>query len=573
MADDHRTAGSFWDEVTPILREQFGSHSWNTWFASAEPTELGNDHIVLSVPAEIIRRRIIHFFPEISEILESVAGHPMEARIVVINPQKDKKQAQPTLLDLVDPVPTELLSSHTTNNQNTRQQNKSQKQEKKSGKTGDEKIFGDYSGFAKTASSTDTTDTSVVEEKPGPQKTATKAKLNPTTSLPSSPESPSAVGLPVLTYPEPASRQGSFGRGKKSSSKETPKLNEETEPPQSPVRQTNTFETFIIGESNRFAHAAALAVAEAPGESYNPLFIYGGTGLGKTHLLQAIVNMVKRMGNLHTIYTTSEQFTNEFIDMIRADGRKKFQDRYRVTDILLIDDIQFLAGREQTQNEFFHTFNHLYQTNRQIVIASDRSPKEISELGDRLRSRFESGLITDVQPPDLETRIAILRNKSERMQLNVPSDVLEAIARRISDNIRALEGALTKVVAYTKLERTPISSTLAEEILEEMGTATSHFITSDIIVRETAKYYNITLDELLGPSRRRPLVNARQIAMYIHRELTDLSLPRIGDIFGGRDHTTVLHACRKVSDLMAEKRKIFHEVNELQTRIKNASSS
>ncbi|MCC7077320.1 MAG: chromosomal replication initiator protein DnaA [Acidimicrobiia bacterium] len=334
------------------------------------------------------------------------------------------------------------------------------------------------------------------------------------------------------------------------------------------IQPQNIFDNFIIGESNRFAHAAALAVAESPASEYNPLFIYGGTGLGKTHLLHAIVNYIRTTTNLRAIYTSSEQFTNEFIEMIRSDRRSSFRDRYRSTDILLIDDIQFLAGKVETQNEFFHTFNSLHQANKQIVIASDRPPKEIAALEDRLRTRFEWGLLTDIQPPDLETRIAILRNKSDRSGLSVPPEVLEFIAHRISDNIRELEGALNRIAAYAKLEGRPVTLDRAEDLLVGIGDVGTRQVTSDLIMRETATAYDVTVEDLVGPSRRRPLVVARQVAMYLHRELTDLSLPRIGEIFGGRDHTTVLHAQRKIAELMHQRKQLLQQVNELANRIK-----
>ncbi len=334
------------------------------------------------------------------------------------------------------------------------------------------------------------------------------------------------------------------------------------------VRPTHTFDNFIIGESNRFAHAAAMAVAESPAAGYNPLFIWGATGLGKTHLLHAIVNYIETVADLRATYTSSEQFTNEFIEMIRSDTRSEFRDRHRSTDVLLIDDIQFLAGKVETQNEFFHTFNHLHQSDKQIVIASDRPPKEISHLEDRLRSRFEWGLMTDIQPPDLETRIAILRNKAERSRLTVPDDVIEFIAHRISDNIRELEGALNRIAAYAKLEGSQITFARAEDLLAGIGNAGNRPVTSNLILRETSAYYDLEIEELIGPSRRRPLVGARQVSMYLHRELTDLSLPRIGEIFGGRDHTTVLHAQRKVETLMHEKRQLLQQVTELANRIK-----
>ena len=330
------------------------------------------------------------------------------------------------------------------------------------------------------------------------------------------------------------------------------------------------FETFVIGASNRFAHAAAVAVAEAPAKAYNPLFIYGESGLGKTHLLHAIGAYAKELyGNVRVRYVSSEEFTNDFINSIRDDKATAFQRRYRDLDILLVDDIQFLENKERTQEEFFHTFNTLYNANKQIVISSDRPPKQLTTLEDRLRSRFEWGLITDIQPPELETRIAILRKKAAQDKLNAPDDVLEFIASKISTNIRELEGALIRVTAFASLNRQVVDMGLAEIVLKDLiPNEVNSEITAPTIMAQTAAYYSFTIDDLCGTSRSRALVNARQIAMYLCRELTELSLPKIGQTFGGRDHTTVMHADRKIRELMAERRSIYNQVNELTTRIK-----
>jgi chromosomal replication initiator protein len=333
------------------------------------------------------------------------------------------------------------------------------------------------------------------------------------------------------------------------------------------------FETFVIGASNRFAHAAAVAVAEAPAKAYNPLFIYGDSGLGKTHLLHAIGAYAKELyGSVRVRYVSSEEFTNDFINSIRDDKASVFQKRYRDLDILLVDDIQFLENKERTQEEFFHTFNTLYNSNKQIVISSDRPPKQLTTLEDRLRSRFEWGLITDIQPPELETRIAILRKKAAQDKLNAPDDVLEYIASKISTNIRELEGALIRITAFASLNRQAVDLSLSEIVLKDLiPTDGGPEITGSTIMAQTASYFSLSVDDLCGTSRSRVLVNARQIAMYLCRELTELSLPKIGQTFGGRDHTTVMHADRKIRQLMAERRSIYNQVTELTNRIKQQS--
>ncbi|MEV6793765.1 chromosomal replication initiator protein DnaA [Streptomyces sp. NPDC051320] len=343
--------------------------------------------------------------------------------------------------------------------------------------------------------------------------------------------------------------------------------------PQARLNPKYLFDTFVIGASNRFAHAAAVAVAEAPAKAYNPLFIYGESGLGKTHLLHAIGHYARSLyPGTRVRYVSSEEFTNEFINSIRDGKGDTFRKRYRDVDILLVDDIQFLASKESTQEEFFHTFNTLHNANKQIVLSSDRPPKQLVTLEDRLRNRFEWGLTTDVQPPELETRIAILRKKAVQEQLNAPPEVLEFIASRISRNIRELEGALIRVTAFASLNRQPVDLGLTEIVLKDLipgGEDSAPEITASAIMAATADYFGLTIEDLCGSSRSRVLVTARQIAMYLCRELTDLSLPKIGAQFGGRDHTTVMHADRKIRALMAERRSIYNQVTELTNRIKN----
>ncbi len=336
-----------------------------------------------------------------------------------------------------------------------------------------------------------------------------------------------------------------------------------------------TFDTFVIGSSNRFAHAAAVAVAEQPARAYNPLFIYGGSGLGKTHLLHAIGHYTRTLyKGTRVRYVSSEEFTNEFINSIRDDKAAVFQRRYRDVDVLLVDDIQFLSGKVQTQEEFFHTFNTLHNANKQIVVTSDLPPKQLQDFEDRMRSRFEWGLITDVQPPDLETRIAILRKKSVQERLVAPPEVLEFIASKISSNIRELEGALIRVTAFASLNRQPVDLAITEIVLKDLFPSESGpEITAAQIMAAAASYFGVTVEELCGSSRSRVLVTARQIAMYLCRELTDLSLPKIGQAFGGRDHTTVMHADRKIRQLMAERRSLFNQVTDLTSRIKSQPRS
>jgi chromosomal replication initiator protein len=382
-------------------------------------------------------------------------------------------------------------------------------------------------------------------------------------------------GLPGLSPPDQQAgqqsqhgHQGHQGRPGQSGQQHEQPLR----PAAARLNSKYTFETFVIGSSNRFAHAAAVAVAEAPAKAYNPLFIYGDSGLGKTHLLHAIGHYAQTLYNgIKVRYVSSEEFTNDFINMIRDGKQDGFRRRYRDVDVLLVDDIQFLENKEGTQEEFFHTFNTLHNASKQIVISSDRAPKRLVTLEDRLRSRFEWGLLTDVQPPELETRIAILRKKAIQEGLNAPADVLSYIASRISTNIRELEGALIRVTAFASLNRQSVDISLAEIVLKDLIPETQGGgpqITAATIMGQTAAYFGLTIEDLCGSSRSRVLVTARHIAMYLCRELTDMSLPKIGQQFGGRDHTTVINADRKIRSLMAERRSIYTQVTELTNRIK-----
>ncbi|GAB2528822.1 chromosomal replication initiator protein DnaA [Paramicrobacterium agarici] len=347
-----------------------------------------------------------------------------------------------------------------------------------------------------------------------------------------------------------------------------------------PARQNDTrlnpkysFDNFVIGQSNRFAHAAAVAVSEAPAKAYNPLFIYGDSGLGKTHLLHAIGHYAMNLyPGIRVRYVSSEEFTNDFINSIANNRGQEFQARYRDIDILLIDDIQFLQNKAETQEAFFHTFNTLHDHNKQVVITSDLPPKHLTGFEDRMRSRFEWGLITDVQVPDLETRIAILRKKAQSERLQIPDEVLEFIASKVSSNIRELEGTLIRVTAFASLNHTPVDMALVQTVLKDIITLDEDNVISPVdIINTTAAYFKLTVDDLYGSSRSQAVATSRQIAMYLCRELTNLSLPKIGQLFGGRDHTTVMYANKKIGDLMQERRSIYNQVTELTSRIKQGN--
>jgi chromosomal replication initiator protein len=332
-----------------------------------------------------------------------------------------------------------------------------------------------------------------------------------------------------------------------------------------------SFDNFVIGGSNRFAHAAAVAVAEAPAKAYNPLFIYGDSGLGKTHLLHAIGHYaISLYPGVRVRYVSSEEFTNDFINSIANNRGAAFHSRYRDIDLLLIDDIQFLQGKAETQEAFFHTFNTLHDHNKQVVITSDLPPKHLTGFEDRMRTRFEWGLITDVQTPDLETRIAILRKKAQSERLRVPDDILEFMASKVSSNVRELEGTLIRVTAFASLNRTPVDMTLVQTVLKDLITLDDDNVIAPVdIINHTAEYFRLSVDDLYGSSRSQAIATARQIAMYLCREMTSLSLPKIGQLFGGRDHTTVMYANNKIGKLMTEKRSIYNQVTEISNRIKH----
>ena len=400
----------------------------------------------------------------------------------------------------------------------------------------------------------------MVEESP-----VSDGEAQPSRQPDQAPEHPRDRDVPDEDRPRPERRPSPFD------DRERPHAHGHRTPAEQPLLNPKyLFETFVIGSSNRFAHAAAVAVAEAPAKAYNPLFIYGDSGLGKTHLLHAIGHYAFSLyPGVRVRYVNSEEFTNDFINSIGEGKAGAFQRRYREVDVLLIDDIQFLQGKEQTMEEFFHTFNTLHNANKQVVITSDVPPKQLAGFEDRMRSRFEWGLITDIQPPDLETRIAILRKKAASEKLQAPDDVLSYIASKISTNILELEGALIRVTAFANLNRQHVDLALAEIVLKDLITDDDTAeITAATIITQTANYFGLTIDDLCGSSRSRVLVTARQIAMYLCRELTDMSLPKIGQQFGGRDHTTVMHANRKIRELMAERRSIYNQVTELTNRIK-----
>ncbi|GAA1662719.1 chromosomal replication initiator protein DnaA [Microbacterium lacus] len=389
---------------------------------------------------------------------------------------------------------------------------------------------------------------------------------------------PSATAFRVVVNPELAysrSAQPAPEAAEPPSAPTRPPLEEPFEPasasPRSDTRLNPkyTFDNFVIGQSNRFAHAAAVAVAEAPAKAYNPLFIYGDSGLGKTHLLHAIGDYAQSLyAGIRVRYVSSEEFTNDFINSIANNRGSAFQARYRDVDILLIDDIQFLQGRAETQEAFFHTFNTLHDHDKQVVITSDVPPKHLTGFEDRMRSRFEWGLITDVQAPDLETRIAILRKKAQSERLHIPDEVLEYIATVVSKNIRELEGALIRVSAFASLNRSTLDISLAQTVLRDIvDQDDANVISPTDIITATAAYFKLTVDDLYGSSRSQAVATARQIAMYLCRERTSLSLPKIGQLFGNRDHTTVMYAYKKISDLMKERRSIYNQVSEITAQL------
>ncbi len=371
---------------------------------------------------------------------------------------------------------------------------------------------------------------------------------------------------PIGTVPSPAQLRGYIDQAEPTATAESASTNSRSDTRLNPKY---TFDNFVIGQSNRFAHAAAVAVAEAPAKAYNPLFIYGESGLGKTHLLHAIGDYgISLYPGIRVRYVSSEEFTNDFINSIANNRGSAFQARYRSVDILMIDDIQFLQGRAETQEAFFHTFNTLHDHDKQVVITSDVPPKQLTGFEDRMRSRFEWGLITDVQAPDLETRIAILRKKAQSERLQIPADVMEFIATKVSSNIRELEGALIRVSAFASLNRSQLDMQLAQTVLRDLvDQDDDNVISPTDIINTTAQYFKLSVDDLYGSSRSQSVAGARQIAMYLCRERTSLSLPKIGQLFGGRDHTTVMYAYKKISDQMKERRSLYNQVTEITAQL------
>lgn len=509
-----------WTRCLADLRERLPGAAQRAWLAETGPVGYSHDTVVLAAPHAFAREQLdIRYGQMLREALTAAAGRALNV-VVTVRPDPPPRAgpADPDGGDPVGPVPTGTDAGDTLD----------------PGRGDNGQGNGQGPGGPSAAG-------------PEPARPAPQTGNNP----------------------RPAARTSS--RAEASSSREAPRPAQRRD---NTLNEKYTFDRFVIGASNRFSHAAAFAVAEAPARAYNPLFVYGGAGLGKTHLLQAVGHYTAYLyPQLKTRYVTSEQFTNEFIDEIIHNKRQNaFQRRYRHIDVLLIDDIHFLEKAERTQEEFFHTFNALHNAEKQIVISSDRPPKQIAQLEERLRTRFEWGLITDIQPPDLETRLAILRKKSAQDQLLVPDDVLELIASRISSNIRELEGALIRVAAAASLQGTEVNLNTAQLVLKDLfpDTGSSQIGVSSIMT-ETATYFGLTLDDLCSTSRTRQLVTARQLAMYLTRELTDLSLPKIGQAFGGRDHTTVMHATNKISGLMAERPAIYQQVQELTSRIKSTA--
>ncbi len=497
---------NLWNHCVDRLRGQVRDAAWRTWLAGIRPERMDEELWVLAAPSTLVRERVEgRFLDQLEHAASDVVGHPVQIVLTVAPPEAAQRSDAGHLRD-------EPGAGHRDDDEDG-----------SAGSTG--------------------TDHRPAGQGDGPVGSSTAGR-------------PSHLGQTAVP------RRGPTTGGDGSASGHRPPAG---------LDPRYTFEAFVIGSSNRFAHAAALSVAETPAGSYNPLFVHGGAGLGKTHLLHAIGNYVtENFTGRHVRYVSTETFMNDFVDAIRTSSTTAFKRRYRECDVLLIDDVQFMEGKEALQEEFFHTFNHLYGASKQIVLTSDRPPRSIATLEDRLRSRFMSGLITDVQPPELETRLAILQKKAERELVPVPDEVLEFIATNVKDNIRELEGALIRVSAYGSLNRQPVTRELAEHVLADLLSASQpRRITPQLILETTAETFGFSVDDLCGPSRRRPLVVARQISMYVFRELTDFSYPAIAREFGGRDHSTVIHAVEKIGALMKERRQIYDQVTELILRIKN----
>jgi chromosomal replication initiator protein len=508
-------SGRLWTKCSELLQDRVPESTWRTWFQSARPLPTEDESLTLAVPSTVVKERIeAKFLPILQEAVAGVTGRATPVHLLV-----DK-----TLSGLDEAFTDESDDSL------------------RSLQALDWHELGDSDA-----------------QRIGISDPANSGKYQ-------------AGGLfdaaPGLDSPKPP--QTAHGhKDRWSSTDDEPG---ETDRDGSRVSDRFTFEAFVIGSSNRFAHAAALSVAETPAKSYNPLFIHGEAGLGKTHLLHAIGNYVRAHYPSYKVrYVSTETFTNDFIESVRRGTMSEFKRRYRECDVLLVDDIQFIEGKESTQEEFFHTFNSLHGASKQIVITSDRPPKAIATLENRLRSRFLSGLITDVQPPDLETRLAILRKKALSEGVSLSDEVMEFIATHVTDNIRELEGAFIRASAFASLSGTPLDRHLAEQVLSDLVTEkVAHVVTPATIIELTAKSFGFSAQELCSSSRRRPLTTARQVAMYLCRELTDYSYPAIGAEFGGRDHTTVIHAVSKVSALMMQSKQIYEQVSGLIHQLKES---
>jgi chromosomal replication initiator protein len=514
-------AGVLWTKCTGSLREQVSETTWQLWLSGIEPVDFHDGVFVLAVPNGLIRERVeSRYLPMIEDTLANEVGSPVRGRLEVheaapIAPAGSGSGTDRFLDPSSGPVGAGVRSRSLLGTGGPLA-------------TSDRDGAGDGTNGAHGANGAN---------------------------------SGSGGGSGGRTGSGSNFGPRSGGRG----GRESPAVQ---------LDSKFTFDTFVAASSNRLAHAAAQAVAETPGRSYNPLFIYGDSGLGKTHLLHAIGNYVtENYPRRKVLYVTTETFMNDFVDSLRTSTTLAFKRRYRDCDVLLIDDVQFMERKEGLQEEFFHTYNDLKGASKQIVLTSDRPPKSIETLEDRLRSRFLSGLITEIDPPDLETRLAILRSKSMSENQDVPDDVLEFIASHVKDNIRELEGALTRICAYAKLNNQPISLAQAEDVLSDLVRAGEpRRISPQMILDTTAAAYGFSVEALIGPSRTRPLVTARQVAMYLTRDLTDYSYPAIGRVFGKRDHTTVIHAVDKIAGQMQERRQIYDQVTELIQKIRAGSA-
>lgn len=530
-----------WDRVRAELTPE-----QRIWLTDSKPLTLHENTLMVAVPTEFNRKRLeTRYRNDIEQILGAHFTQPTKVAVLVdesLATDGETGAGQPGN-DMESPSSGEWVDASVSDASDVSQSGRAGANDHDSGPSGHE--------FASRA----------VDTGPGEDGLRPAPAERPETDVATAPR----------TMGEPAADQGG-AFVPTTPSKDT--LQQSRRAADARLNPKYSFETFVIGSSNRFAHAAAVAVAESPGKAYNPLMIYGDSGLGKTHLLHAVGHYVRNyFGHARLRYVSTEELTNDFINAITDNKTHQFRRRYRDVEVLLVDDIQFLEGKEQTQEEFFHTFNTLHNAQKQIVMTSDRPPKLLDSLEARLRSRFEWGLITDIQPPDLETRIAILRKKAAQERLTAGPDVLEFIASRIQTNIRELEGALIRVTAFASLNRQQVDMSVAEMVLRDLIPDSGEAqITSGTIMAQVAAYFGLTVDDLSGQSRTHVLVTARQIAMYLCRELTDLSLPKIGQQFGGRDHTTVMHAERKVRTLMAERRSVFNQVTELTNRIKQQAS-